>query len=250
MPVHFIPAFTDNYIYVAETPEGAWIIDPGCAEPVLDWCAEHTLRPSAILCTHHHADHTGGVEALAQHFGIPVYGANRRIPGLTHAVAEGRLTLDAEMLTVLEVPGHTRDHIAYWWKNVLFCGDTLFAAGCGRLFEGTAAQMFHSLQRLAALPDPTAVYCAHEYTLTNLRFAAQADPDNPVIVQRQQEAIAQRARNKPTLPSGMALERASNPFLRCREPALIRSANAFDPATGDDPVRVFSALRRWKDHFS
>lgn len=250
MPIHFIPAFTDNYIYITETPKGVWIIDPGCAEPVFTWCAEHQIRPSAILCTHHHADHTGGVAALAQHFRLPVYGANQRIPQLTHAVSAGHLTLDTESLVVLEVPGHTRDHLAYIWKDALFCGDTLFAAGCGRLFEGSAAQMFHSLQQFAALPEDTTVYCAHEYTLSNLRFAAQADPDNPVITQRQKEAAGQRARNEATLPSTIALERASNPFLRCHEAALIHSANRFDPSTGDNPVRVFSTLRRWKDHFS
>ena len=250
MPIHFIPAFTDNYIYIAETPKGAWIIDPGCADPVFAWCAEHQRCPSAILCTHHHADHTGGVEALVQRFRIPVYGANQRIPQLTHAVRAGLLALDKESLTVLEVPGHTRDHLAYVWKDALFCGDTLFAAGCGRLFEGTAVQMFHSLQQFARLPGDTAVYCAHEYTLSNLRFAAQVDPENPIIAQRQEMATAQRARNAPTLPSSVTLECASNPFLRCHEPALIRSANTFDPDTGDDPVRVFSTLRRWKDHFS
>ncbi len=223
---------------------------PRLRRPVFAWCTEHQLRPSAILCTHHHADHTGGVEALVQHFRIPVYGANQRIPQLTHAVRAGPLALDEGSLTVLEVPGHTRDHLAYIWKDALFCGDTLFAAGCGRLFEGTAAQMFHSLQQFAALPKDTAVYCAHEYTLSNLRFAAQVDPENPVIAQRQKEATEQRARNAPTLPSSMALECASNPFLRCHEPALINSANAFDPNTGDDPVRVFGTLRRWKDHFS
>ncbi len=250
MPVHFISAFADNYIYVLENAHGAWIVDPGDAQPVLQWLAEQHLTPTAILCTHHHADHTGGVAALARHFDLPVYGANTRIPALTHALAEGPLHIDSAELLVLEVPGHTRDHIAYVWERMLFCGDTLFAAGCGRIFEGTAKELFHSLQKLADLPEDTAVYCAHEYTQNNLRFAALVDPDNPVIRERQEQARIRRAAGQATLPSSIALERASNPFLRCQEPALVASAQHFDPGISSDPLAVFICLRRWKDQFS
>lgn len=250
MPIHFIPAFADNYIYVVESTNGIWIIDPGDAQPVFDWFAQRALRPTAILCTHHHADHTGGVAALAEHFTIPVYGANTRIPALTHPVAAGYLRIDGADLNVLEIPGHTLDHIAFLWNHHLFCGDTLFAAGCGRLFEGTATQMFQSLQQLAALPSHTAIYCAHEYTLNNLRFAAIVDPQNAYIQERQQQAQQQRQHNLPTLPSSIDLERASNPFLRCSEPALIASAQHFNPQCSKDPLAVFTHLRQWKDQFS
>ncbi|MDD5280771.1 hydroxyacylglutathione hydrolase [Acidithiobacillus sp.] len=250
MSVHFIPAFADNYIYVLESSAGVWIVDPGDVEPVFQWLAPRQMVPTAILCTHHHADHTGGVAALADHFRIPVYGANDRIPALTHPVAAGKLTIGSAEIQVMEVPGHTRDHIAYVWNASLFCGDTLFAAGCGRLFEGTPEMLFHSLQQLAALPPETAVYCAHEYTRNNLRFAALVDPGNPVIRDRQIQAQKQRERGQPTLPSSIALERASNPFLRCADPALIASARHFDPLSGGTALSVFTALRRWKDQFS
>lgn len=249
MSVHFIPAFADNYIYVLESRAGIWVVDPGTADPVFSWLEQRQMKPTAILCTHHHPDHTGGVAALARHFAIPVYGANDRIPALTHPVHAGKLTIASAELSVLEVPGHTRDHLAYVWNQSLFCGDTLFAAGCGRLFEGTPEMLFQSLQQLAALPAATRVFCAHEYTQNNLRFAALVDPENPVIQQRQMLVRQQRDAGEPSLPSSIGLECASNPFLRSHAPALIASARQFDPDCDGRPLSVFTTLRRWKDQF-
>lgn len=249
MDIHFIPAFTDNYIYAVTADAACWIIDPGTAEPVLRWIQQHRCPPTAILCTHHHADHVGGVAALAAQFKIPVYGANTRIPALTHPLQEGKYDIDGLPVTIMELPGHTRDHLAFRVDHHLFCGDTLFAAGCGRLFEGTPAQMLHSLDRLAALPDATRVYCAHEYTLSNLRFARHLEPDHPLLRDRQRWAERQILAGQPTLPSTIGLERASNPFLRVREASLIAAVQAHDASVPNDPLSIFTALRSWKDRF-
>ncbi|WP_123103593.1 hydroxyacylglutathione hydrolase [Acidithiobacillus sulfuriphilus] len=249
MDIHFIPAFTDNYIYAVTADTACWIIDPGAAEPVLDWIQQDRCPPTAILCTHHHTDHVGGVAALAAQFKIPVYGANTRIPSLTHPLQEGKYAIDGVPVTIMELPGHTRDHLAYLVDQQLFCGDTLFAAGCGRLFEGTPAQMLHSLDRLAALPDATQVYCAHEYTLSNLRFARHLEPDHPILRERERRAERQRLTGRPTLPSTIGLERASNPFLRVRESSLIAAVQAHDLSVPNDPLSIFTALRSWKDQF-
>lgn len=249
MDIHFIPAFTDNYIYAVTADAARWIIDPGTAEPVLRWIQQHRCPPTAILCTHHHADHVGGVAALAAQFKIPVYGANTRIPALTHPLEEGKYDIDGLPVTIMELPGHTRDHLAFRVDHHLFCGDTLFAAGCGRLFEGTPAQMLHSLDRLAALPQATQVYCAHEYTLSNLRFARHLEPDHPLLRDRQQQAERQILAGQPTLPSTIGLERASNPFLRVREASLIAAVQAHDASVPNDPLSIFTALRSWKDRF-
>ncbi len=250
-----VPAFEDNYIWLIRgvSPDRVAIVDPGDAVPVLEALTRQNLVPVAILCTHHHGDHVGGVKELLVRYDVPVYGpARERIPEITHRLNDGdRVRLDALGLEfeVLDVPGHTAGHIAYYGYGLLFCGDTLFSAGCGRLFEGTAEQMHHSLSRLAALPPDTAVYCAHEYTAANLRFALTVEPDNSHARDYQRQVGTRRARREPTLPSTIGLERRVNPFLRVHEPAVCRAVTAWaghEPAS--DP-ETFALLRRWKDGF-
>ncbi|MEY2342857.1 hydroxyacylglutathione hydrolase [Acidithiobacillus sp. IBUN Pt1247-S3] len=243
-----IPAFQDNYIYLSQTAHGLWIVDPGDAQPVLQYLEQLQRRPTAILCTHHHADHVGGVEQLVEHYRIPVYGHGAQIPRLTQSVNEGSWEIDGESVEVLEIPGHTLDHIAYLWQDLLFCGDTLFAAGCGRIFEGNPAMMYNSLQKLAALPDNTQVCCAHEYTQSNLRFAMAVEPENPAITERTEQVARLRRQGRPSLPSTLQEEKRSNPFLRCGEDRVISAARAHG-ASADSPVSVFAALRQWKNEF-
>ncbi|MGG7054135.1 hydroxyacylglutathione hydrolase [Nitrosomonas sp. ANs5] len=248
-----VRAFKDNYIWVIHNQRFAAIVDPGDEAPVIAFLRQQKLQPVAILCTHHHHDHTGGNVALQQMFSVPIYGpANETIPGLTHPLKEeDTLQLEelAIELTVLEVPGHTAGHIAYYGHGRLFCGDTLFACGCGRVFEGSAQQMHHSLSKLAALPDDTLVYCAHEYTWTNIRFAKAVDPGNPALNELEAEAEKRLARHMPTLPTHMAIEKAVNPFLRCSQPAIIHSASQYVRQQLSDPVSVFTVIRNWKNHF-
>ncbi len=247
-----IPAFTDNYIWVMQQGDAALVVDPGDAEPVLRVLRERNLRLEAIVVTHHHADHVGGVETLVRAFGTPVYGpSNSPYHGIDRHLRGGdRVTLLGHEFSVLAVPGHTLDHIACWCPalGILFCGDTLFACGCGRLFEGTAAQMHASLSALARLPDATLVYCAHEYTLGNLRFARAVEPANIALQHRQENCQLQRKRGEPTVPSTLGEEKATNPFLRCAEPQ-VRAAVQPRLAPGADAVAVFGALRSWKDSF-
>lgn len=253
LDVRCVPAFDDNYIWLPALPSSraVAIVDPGEAEPVLARLAQEDLEPAAILITHHHQDHTGGITDLTARYDIPVYGpAREHIPGLTHPVAEGdTVELDALglELTVLETPGHTRGHVCYLGHGALFCGDTLFTAGCGRLFEGTPEQMHASLSRLAALPEYTLVYCAHEYTTANLRFARVVEPDNPDILARCDEVARHRARQEATVPAPLLLERKTNPFLRCAEPDVIAAAEAFAGRSLASGAEVFAAVRRWKD---
>lgn len=240
----------DNYVWLLRQGERALVVDPGDAAPVAARLAELGLTLSAILLTHHHGDHTGGVAELAAIWGCPVYGP-AGIPMVTQSLADGDSLQLADMdlrFEVLAVPGHTLDHLAYYGQGVLFCGDTLFACGCGRLFEGTAAQMQHSLARLLALPAETLVCCTHEYTLSNQRFALAVEPGNSELLWRSRTDAARRERGEPTLPSTLALERATNPFLRWAEPA-VRAAARGQGAANDEPVEVFAALRRWKDGF-
>jgi hydroxyacylglutathione hydrolase len=251
-----LSAFTDNYIWMLHDGQDAWVVDPGDAAPVLAALQAQGLSLAGILVTHHHPDHTGGIGALRPHLHGPVYGpARERIPPpFTPLRAADEVDVLGHRFEVLEVPGHTAGHIAYVQRDaaqapLLFCGDTLFSAGCGRLFEGTPAQMHDSLAQLAALPPDTQVCCTHEYTLANLRFAAAVEPANAAIAQHTAQCQALRAAGQPTLPSTIALERRINPFLRCGEPAVIAAARAEEDAAANDPVSVLAALRAWKNRF-
>ena len=251
-----IPAFNDNYFWLIHDGTHAAVVDPGDATPVVAALAEHHLTLTTILLTHHHADHVGGVAELRKRFKLTVWGPRKEnIAGITQRIGEGDLVkLEAPAMTfsVLEVPGHTLGHIAYiaHEQRWLFCGDTLFAGGCGRLFEGTPEQMEHSLTKLANLPPETEVYCAHEYTMSNLRFALAVDTENPTLKKRFDVDQEKRDRLQPTVPSTIAMERATNPFLRSHEPAIIgalQQAGKLQDVTGSS---AFAALREWKNNFA
>ena len=251
-----IPAFHDNYFWLFHDGVHAAVVDPGDAAPVIAALETHRLLLTTILLTHHHADHVGGVAELARRFDVQVWGPRAEaINGITHRVTEGSsvdISAPAISLSVLDVPGHTRGHIAYVASEPgwLFCGDTLFAGGCGRLFEGTPEQMETSLNKLAALPGETQVYCAHEYTMSNLRFARAVDPDNSALLARYETDQAKRDRLQPTVPSTIALERATNPFLRSHEPAIIRTLQRAGKLDADIDSASFAALRLWKNSFA
>lgn len=255
-----LPAFSDNYIWVLHDTRRALVVDPGDAQPVFDFLQQSGLQLEAILVTHHHADHVGGVGALRERTGARVWGpARERIPQPCSPLRQGdRIEVLGVGFDVFDVPGHTAGHIAYYaaaitvdddCAPVLFCGDTLFSGGCGRLFEGTPAQMLASLDALAALPDATRVCCTHEYTLSNLRFARAVEPDNADLANYVAHCEALRKRQIPTLPSSVGLERCINPFLRSRLPTVIEAVTQFDPAAYDE-ASVFAALREWKNGFS
>lgn len=252
--IYPIPAFQDNYIWCLSKQGQCVVVDPGDAQPVLEHCAKHDLILSDILITHHHWDHTNGVAPLLEHFpNINVYGPEYgAIEHLTHKLAEGdkiQLSSLACEFDILSVPGHTLDHIAYYGVAGLFCGDTLFSAGCGRLFEGTAEQMYQSLQKLSKLPQQTAVYCTHEYTLANLAFALKVEPDNADLLEYQSWAEQQRSQGLPTLPSAIGQQLAINPFLRSDVKDVIVTAQQYSGVQLNNPVAVFTELRRWKDNF-
>ena len=250
-----IPAFADNYLWLLHNGKRALIVDPGDAEPVLRALEQSELQLESILVTHHHADHTGGVDALRNATGATVYGpASERIPAPFKPLREGdsvhSLGLD---FVVLDVPGHTAGHIAFYTpdmdgKPLLFCGDTLFSGGCGRLFEGTPAQMLASLKKLAALPGSTRVCCTHEYTLGNLRFARAVEPDNAELAAYQAHCLQLREQGQPTLPSSIDQEMLINPFLRTRQASILAAVHRFDASAHDDTT-VFAALRRWKNQY-
>ncbi len=250
-----IPAFADNYLWMLHDGKQALVVDPGDAAPVQRVLQDKGLQLSAILVTHHHADHTGGVDTLRNETGAQVFGpASEHIPEPFEPLLEGdRIKALGLSFQVMDVPGHTSGHIAYYTadmngKPLLFCGDTLFSGGCGRLFEGTPAQMLASLDKLAALPGNTVTCCTHEYTLSNLRFAMTVDPDNQALTAYQTHCEKLREQHQPTLPTSIAQELLINPFLRTREPALISSARHFDAAAHDDTA-VFAAIRQWKNQF-
>ena len=246
-----IPAFEDNYLWLLVHGHYAAVVDPGDAQPILRYLDQHHLTLCAILCTHHHADHVGGNRELLARFKVPVYGpAHENIPGRTHPVVQGDSVklpeLDLE-LSVFDVPGHTAGHVAYYGAERLFCGDTIFACGCGRLFEGTPQAMYQSLSKLAQLPDATLVYCAHEYTLDNIRFAKVVEPANSDLLAREIQDRATRAKNLPTVPSNLALEKRTNPFLRSHVPAVIHAAQQYAGRPLPEPWQVFATVRSWKD---
>ncbi len=248
-----LPVLTDNYIYIIHdsTHGETAVVDPAIAEPVLAVLQENGWRLNYIFNTHHHSDHIGGNLPLKQKTGCRIVGAacdSGRIPGIDIAVADGdQIRLGEQSLQIMATPGHTSGHIVYYCAGsaALFCGDTLFSLGCGRLFEGSAEQMWQSLQKLKALPDNTRIYCAHEYTQANGRFALTLEADNPDLQQRVAEVARLRAQNLPTLPSSMVLEKATNPFLREHSPSLRIAVDA----GRDTPARVFAKIRLLKDQF-
>jgi len=251
-----IPAFRDNYIWAVVNGRFVAVVDPGDAAPVLAFLDANDMRLSAIIATHHHADHVGGIPALRARHDVPVFGpARETVPQRTRALVEGdRIVVPAIDLSldVFDIPGHTAGHIAYYSTGddpLLFCGDTLFAAGCGRLFEGTPRQMWTSLCKLGALAPATRVFCGHEYTLANLRFAEAVEPDNEAIRARMDREGAKRQRDEPTLPSTIGDELATNPFLRAALPDVMERAAARAGRSLDDPVDSFATLRAWKDDF-
>lgn len=250
-----VPAFADNYLWLIHDGVHAAVVDPGDAAPIVAALEKNKLSLVSILLTHHHSDHTGGVQALLQRYPVPVFGPrSEAIKGITMPLSEGDTASIPELdlqLQVLDVPGHTSGHIAYvaHEQHWLFCGDTLFAGGCGRLFEGTPQQMVNSLGKLAALSDDTKVYCAHEYTVSNLRFAEAVEPGNQALSTRLTAEQDKRAQGMATVPSTIGLEKATNPFLRYREPAIVEQLIATGHLSQRDPVAAFAALREWKNNF-
>lgn len=251
-----LPAFNDNYIWMMRVGSRAWVVDPGQAEPVLSVLAREGLELEGILITHHHGDHTGGVSALRALTGAAVHGpVGEEMPEPCQRHRAGdTVRVMGTVFTVMDVPGHTAGHIAFYGQPegqapLVFCGDTLFSAGCGRLFEGTAEQMHASLGALAALPDNTRVCCAHEYTLSNLAFAATVEPNNTEITEHAARCRAWRQDQRPTLPSNLGLEKRINPFLRVHLPPVQAAAMGYDAGTSANPVSVFSTLRQWKNAF-
>ena len=246
-----LPAFSDNYIWLLRSGRHAAVVDPGDAAPVLRHLADEGLTLVAILVTHHHPDHVGGIEAILDAHPVPVFGpAMEDIAGITHPVSQDDEVLLPELgaeFRVLDLPGHTAGHVGYYGEGALFCGDTLFAAGCRRLFEGTPAQMYDSLGKLAALPGDTQVYCTHEYTLSNLAFALQVEPNSTVLRQRYALEQARRHAEQPTLPSQMALEKQTNPFLRVHLASVAQPIQQHCQIDTDDEVTLFAALREWKN---
>ncbi len=255
--IHCIPVLSDNYVWLIEGADGRTVIvDAGEADPAIEAIEARGLSPVATLITHHHGDHVQGLAELVRRFPMPVHGPDScRRAGVDTVVGEGdRFTVPGVgEFAVLATPGHTQDHLTFVLGEAIFCGDTLFTAGCGRLFEGTAAQMLHSLDRLAALADSigngATIYCGHEYTTDSLRFAAHAEPDNVDIASRVREVDNKRARGEPTASAPMDLEKRTNPFLRVREPVLRKAVERYVGETIEDDIEAFAQLRHWKDDF-
>ena len=250
-----LPAFRDNYMWLLTRGNEAAVVDPGDAEPVIAALETQQLRLTAILATHHHADHVGGLMTLKQRYQATAYGpAHESVAGLDHRLAGGdKFEVLGARFQVIDIPGHTAGHIAFYADAlkppVVFCGDTLFACGCGRLFEGTPEQMLASLDTLATLPPTTRVYCGHEYTVANIRFALEVEPTNRELQTRAASATSMRKRGEPTLPSSIGLELATNPFMRCDTPSVRAAASGISRGAGFARVSTFAAIRSWKDGF-
>ncbi len=259
-----VAAFKDNYIWlIASENNHVVIVDPGDERPVLKYLQDNQLVPVAIVITHQCYDHVDGIIAILQQFDIPVYGpASEKIPGITHPVKQDDLISinNTCSLRVLDVPGHTAGHVAYYQaaladtlEGSLFCGDTLFGAGCGRLHTGLYDEMFHSLQKISSLPDETRIYCAHEYTQANLKFARHLEPDNQAIHARIERTDAMRAQGESTVPLLLSDEKNTNPFLRCHTSTVFTAAKRYADENGlphpTDPISTFRTIRYWKNRF-
>lgn len=251
LQIKSIPAFNDNYIWLIQNSDNRCaVVDPGDANPVLAYLEQHNLTLDTILITHHHNDHTGGIRELAKHYpDIEIIGPTHdHVPYLTQSVSGGdQIELFGERFWVLGLPGHTLGHIGYAGDGKLFCGDVLFSGGCGRVFEGTMEQMFTSLEKILALPEETEVYCAHEYTASNIAFAIAVEPNNEQLQIYRDEVIRLRAQNKSTIPTTLRKEKWINPFLRTREASVIKSVA--NRTAQNDPISIFTALREWKNDF-
>lgn len=251
--VYPVKAFQDNYIWTIHNKTHAVVVDPGDSKPVIDFLRSKKLTLIAILITHHHPDHIGGIKNLLDQYDIPVYGPETEaIPGISHKLVEGDLVrLDQLSLTfkVLDIPGHTAGHIAYFDHQRLFCGDTLFSCGCGRIFEGSPPQMFRSIEKLTNLPDLTEVYCTHEYTLSNIKFARTVEPDNKDLEDYEKLVEHKLANKQISLPTSIGLEKLINPFLRYNEPTVIKAARTRSETPVSNEIEVFATIRAWKDNF-
>lgn len=251
--VSAVPIYQDNYVWIITAGNEHWVVDPGDHQPVIDYFTSREEQPNGILITHNHWDHVTGIGPLVEHYQIPVYGPdNPAIKGLDHGLKEGdTVALGPYQAQVLETPGHTLDHVSYYLPECasLFCGDTLFAAGCGRLFDGSMDQLYRSLQRLSQLPAETKVYCTHEYTVANLTFAQAAEPNNTAIADRLARSKEQRDRNLSTLPSNIGEERATNPFLRAHVAEIKAQVAQQTGQLNTDDMTTFAGLRNWKNRY-
>ena len=253
--VNYIKAFDDNYIWIIENPVTKYcvVVDPGDEDPVNKYLENNNIQLESILITHKHPDHVGGVDILKQKPGVTVYGPKNEatqwsdVQLVENDIVE--LNKTGFTVNVIDVPGHTHGHIAYLCVDMLFCGDTLFAGGCGRVFEGTMSQMYNSLMKLATLPGSTRVYCAHEYTLANLDFALAVEPNNIELQQFMASARATRSKGMSTIPTNIAQEKETNPFLRCQQAGVIQAAEKRSGQSLSDPVAVFTSIREWKNSF-
>jgi hydroxyacylglutathione hydrolase len=252
--IESIEAFTDNYIWLITTIEGSIVIDPGESSKIINFLKEKQLNLKAILVTHHHFDHTGGINEILFHFPVDVFGPfNNGIENINKKLKDGdKVSIIGIEFEIIEIPGHTLDHIAFYSENngspILFCGDTLFAGGCGRVFEGTSDQMYESLNKLKILPDNTSVYCGHEYTLSNLKFAKEAEPFNQNTLSRYNEVLELREKGFPSIPSSLSTELKTNPFLRS-DVEEVQENISIKFKTTKEPKEIFKALRSWKDNF-